>query len=361
MSSVFDFLGQSAYPSRLQAFRKDTTLSRYLAGATQPSKHPSVILSAWPARAATIAIIAMASSACAGTSMQGPSSSGYAPVPASMFTKARSSHGRRSTRCVPLPMKTSHLYVANFGGQDPEVLQFSPPYKAPPNQLASESYPRGLAFDDLNNLFVSSSVNFGVLEYAPPYTGKPKIIRPPDSNKPYGLAVDNMRSLFVADNNSSVVFVMPPPYMVPSTEIGFVNQPTGLVLDAGCDLFVANAALNAVLEFAPPYTGSPIATITRSIINPTAVALDASGDLFVTNFNNNTVLEFMPPYTSAPIATISKGVKGPNGVAIDASGDLFVADSSSNAITEYLPPFKGAPVLRITTSVAAPGDLVFGP
>jgi hypothetical protein len=337
-------------------------MSQYLAGATQSSKHPRVMQCAWPARAATIAIIAMASSACAGTSMQAPSSSGFAPMPGSRLTETRSIERRRSARCVPLAMKNSHLYVANFGGQNPEVLQFSPPYKAPPNQLASESYPRGLAFDDLNNLFVSSSVNFGVLEYAPPYTGKPqKVIRPPDSIKPWGLAVDNVRNLFVGDNNSSVVFVMPPPYMMPSTEIGFVNQPTGLVLDAGCDLFVANAALNAVLEFAPPYTGSPIATITRSIINPTAVALDASGDLFVANFNNNTVLEFTPPYTSAPIATISKGVKGPNGVAIDASGNLFVADLSSNAITEYAPPFKGAPVLRITTLVAAPGDLVFGP
>jgi hypothetical protein len=263
-------------------------MSQHVAGATQSSTSLRVMQRAWPPRAATIAIFAMASSACAGTSMQAPSSSGFAPMPVSKLTEMRSTEGRRSVRCVPLPTKNSRLYVANFGGQDPEVLQFSPPYKAPPNQLASESYPRGLAFDDLNNLFVSSSVNFGVLEYAPPYTGKPqKIIRPPDSNKPYGLAVDDMRNLFVADNNSSVVFVMPPPYMVPSTEIGFVNQPTGLVLDAGCDLFVANAATNAVLEFAPPYTGAPVTTITRSIENPTAVSLDARGDLLpTTGFSN---------------------------------------------------------------------------
>jgi hypothetical protein len=293
--------------------------------------------------------------------MQAPSS-GYAPMPASMLTRTRSIEGRRSGRCVPLPVANSRLYVANFGGQDPDVLQFSPPYTAPPNRLASQSYPRGLAFDDLHNLFVSSSVNFGVLEYAPPYTGHAqKVIRPPDSIKPWGLAVDDVRNLFVGDDNSSVVFVMPAPYMVPNTQVGFVNQPTGLALDAGCDLFVANAAINAVLEFAPPYTGTPVATITRSIKNPTAVALDASGDLFVASFDSNAVLEFAPPYASTPIGTISKGVKGPNGLAIDATGNLFVADSSSNAITEYVPPYKGAPVRRITASVAAPGALLFGP
>lgn len=150
--------------------------------------------------------------------------------------------------------------------------------------------PDALAFDAHGNLWVGDMQNSRVLEFKPPFTtgmAAATIIGQPSSPNsgvgfPSALAFDTGGNLWVADTLNYRVVEFAPPFqsgMAASMEIGepgFItsapqsinfqatpsnlNAPSGLAFDADGNLIVTTSANSRALIFAPPFSNGMSAT-----------------------------------------------------------------------------------------------------
>jgi sugar lactone lactonase YvrE len=75
---------------------------------------------------------------------------------------------------------------------------------------------------------------------------------------------------------------------------------------------------------------------------PLGVAVDASGNVYATDFNNNRVLRFDAPLTNgATAAQVYSGLSGPHDAAVDHDGNLYVADTKNLRVLVFAAPLSG--------------------
>src|SRR5665213_2931241 len=121
---------------------------------------------------------------------------------------------------------------------------------------------------------------------------------------PRGLAFDNAGNLYVSDTLSNDI-VKITPTAVETTFATGLNSPIGLAFDITGNLYVsnwdtANNNANSIIKITPAGTEGVFAT---GLDGPEVLAFDSAGNLYAANYFNNTVSEISPTGTVSTFAT----------------------------------------------------------
>lgn len=172
-------------------------------------------------------------------------------------------------------------------------------------RLATEaqlSYPRGLAFDQTGNLYISDDG-----------TNRVRVIDPQGhihafaGTGEYGDAGDGDSALKAK-----------------------LSGPAGLAIDHGT-LYIADSGNHRVRKVNSDGTINPVGTgATLSV--PVAIATDDRGVIFVADQGNNRVLRIDAGGTITTLPTAGIALGAPLGVAVDPGGYVYVADTYNDRI-----------------------------
>jgi len=240
-------------------------------------------------------------------------------------------------------------------------------------------FPRGVALDGSDNLYVADSNNHRVLVYTTPLstdTIADIVLGQADMNSnqcrtnlfgdpsnaslcgPQGLAVDSAGNLYVADTGNNRVLEYNAPLAVSGTSTG---SNTSTTLNDTTQSFTVNQFVNYLVEItggfgtgqvrtitgntatqltvSPPWTTIPDSTSTYLIRK--AIADRVFGQTSFTTKNCN---------TAGTGAVTASTLCSPFGVALDGSNNLYIADTSNSRVLKYITP--------LTTDTVA--DVVLG-
>ena len=271
-----------------------------------------------------------------------------------------------------------NLYVSahtpGTGFYHHSILQFTP--SGEQSTYASKlSFPRGLAFDSLGNLFAAETLApAGDVEVG-------KVLKFNLRNKATtlgsaiqfffeGLAIDIAGNVYVMGTDATgagTIFKFTP--SGDRTIFGSIpGQGWGLAFDSAGNLYAADGGTQTIYKFAP--NGTRTVFVGPSAFapgeSPVGLAFDSSGNLFVSieTFSDpgaDSIVYFSPTGVKSPFAT---GLTTPRGLAFDSSGNLFVAEagvpeiSPSGDVLEF--PTAGGQIL-FASGLFRPEFLTFGP
>ncbi|MCC7354359.1 MAG: hypothetical protein IT330_11440 [Anaerolineae bacterium] len=204
-------------------------------------------------------------------------------------------------------------------------------------------FPRGLALDFADNLYVVDEFNQRVLIYHWPlwaYGGTPEM-RVPDAV----LGQADLNTLGTGTPDSG------------ATATDKFRLPLGVAVDGLGNVYVTDIWNNRVQRFDYPLSdGESAAQVYAGFFNPHDVAVDKAGNLFVADTKNGQVKVFINPLADATSDRTLSGLQFPMGLAFDVRGSLFVADCgrASDGDVDTFPPCRKDP--RGVLVYAAPAD-----
>jgi len=263
------------------------------------------------------------------------------------------------------------------------ILQFTPSGLESTYATGLEN-PRGLAFDDLGNLFAAEILNrddhvigralkFNLRNHRNTFGSVAKFDF-------VGLATDTAGNVYVmaTDDNSPVgagtIFKFTPDGdrivfgSVPGTTGDNLLQANeGLAFDSAGYLYAADSGAQTIYKFAPDGTRTVFAEPSAFAPGayPFGLTFDSTGNLFVSTVcfapffcdpGSDTILTFTPSGIESTFAT---GLTNPRGLAFDDSGYLFVAEA--NAPGNILKFFPDGTHTVFATVIGRPQFLTFGP
>src|SRR6266567_4501976 len=276
-----------------------------------------------------------------------------------------------------------NLYVSAHtpgrGAYTHSILEFTPS-GVQSTYASGLSFPRGLAFDSLGNLFAAETL-------APADDVEVgKVLKFNLSNKATtlgsaaqfffeGLAIDIAGNVYVMGTDTSptadgTIFKFTPSgeRTVFGSVPGVPDNPVpnfGLAFDSTGSLYATASGAQTIYKFAPDGTRTifvgPSAFAEGT--GPVGLAFDSTGNLFVSTEGdpgNDTILVFTPDGMESTFAT---GLTTPRGLAFDSSGYLFVAEAG-------LPEIPGGDIkkfaldgtwTRFASGLFRPQFLTFGP
>ena len=276
-----------------------------------------------------------------------------------------------------------NLYVSAHtpgrGAYHHSILEFTPS-GVQSTYASGLSFPRGLAFDSLGNLFAAETlapaddVEIGkVLKFN--LRNKATTLGSAAQFFFEGLAIDIAGNVYVMGNDvrspvgASTIFKF-----TPSGEriiFGSIpGQGWGLAFDSAGNLYAADGGDQTIYKFAP--NGTRTVFVGPSAFapgeSPVGLAFDSSGNLFVSietlsDPGADSIVYFTPMGVKSIFAT---GLTTPRGLAFDSSGNLFVAEVNQPEANQpgdilKFPPGGGPPTVFASFSSGRPQFLTFGP
>ena len=195
--------------------------------------------------------------------------------------------------------------------------------------------PRGIARDDLGNLYIADSDNHRIRKIAAngvmtTFAGTGEagssvsggVAMLAQLSGPRGLALDSVRNVYVADSGNNRVCKITPAGAV-SVLIDKLSDPESLAIDANDSLFIADTGNNRVLK----RTSAGIVSTVTEALKPAGLALDQVGTLFISE--DVRVSKIGP---GAALITVLEGLRNPRGLAVTPAGDLLIAEAGAQRV-----------------------------
>jgi DNA-binding beta-propeller fold protein YncE len=258
-----------------------------------------------------------------------------------------------ATFWLAITAHAQNLYVSVQTRPSHAILEFTPD-GVQSTYASGLTFPRGLAFDSIGNLFAAETVVPDNIEIG-------RVLKLNLRNKVStfgsathfffeGLATDVAGNAYVMANDdrsptgASTIFKFTPS----GERIIFGSIPSqgwGLAFDSAGNLYAADGGDQTIYKFAPNGARTIFAGPDKFAPgeSPVGLAFDSSGNLFVsietfTDPGANSIVYFSPTGVKSPFAT---GLTTPRGLAFDSSGNLFVAEAG-------VPEIPGGDILKIT-------------
>lgn len=263
-------------------------------------------------------------------------------------------------------------------------------YADGPALLTGLNLPLGLAIDSHGDIYISDSFNHSIRKLTvatgvvSTYAGTGSLGYSGDNfpavdaqlNWPRGICFDNADNLYIADNNNHVVRKVTPAGIITTiagnnlpgyTGDGIaatgtrLNFPSGVAVDLAGNVYIADNSNNRVRKvdvltgfistIAGDGTSGPVTVeagpAITNVVTPTGLKLDeAEGVLYVADELHDRIRAIA--ITAATISTVAgtttggyngEGIKadqaqlgGPVGVAIDASSNIFIAEANNHRL-----------------------------
>ncbi len=251
-----------------------------------------------------------------------------------------------------------------------------------PAAAAQLNSPSGLAFDSLDNLYITDQGNNVVREVSggvittvagngtAGFSGDNGPATSAQLNAPRGVAIDASGNLYIADCGNSRI------RLVSAGVIGTIagngvpgyggdggpataaqlNAPTGVTLDAAGNIYiadyynnrirkVANGVINTVAgKGTQAFSGDNGPAVSAQLNRPFLIAVDISGNLYIADYGNNRIRQVAAGVITTVAGNGTSGFSGDTGsavtaqlhfpwsVALDSSANLYVADLPNNRI-----------------------------
>jgi serine/threonine protein kinase, bacterial len=238
---------------------------------------------------------------------------------------------------------------------------------------ASFFQPAGVALDASGNLYVADSNNNLIREITPTGvvttlagTGTSGFVNGPANmatfSFPQGIAVDASGNVYVADNGNNLIREISAAGIVTTlagngtqgvnngvdTAANFY-EPTGIAVDAAGNVYVADYGNNLIRKISAgggvtTVAGSGVAGLAdgtgtaASFNGPAGIALDAAGNLYVADYGNNRLRGISP---AGVVTTLGAGSGSsfkkytfthPYGITLDTKGNIYVAVYGDNTV-----------------------------
>jgi streptogramin lyase len=243
-------------------------------------------------------------------------------------------------------------------------------------------FPRGVAVDSADNVYVADTNNHTIRKITPSrvvstFAGLAGHFGPDDGTGgaarfrfPQGVAVDSGGNVYVADSDNHTIRKITPSRVV-STLAGshghhgfangtgtdaLFNSPQGVAVDSAGNIYVADTNNDMIRKITSSGVVSTFAGFAERIGSadgtggaarfnlPQGVAVDSAGNVYVADTANNTIREITPSRVVSTLAGLA-GSNGsadgtgsdarfyiPQGVAVDSAGKVYVADTFNNTV-----------------------------
>jgi hypothetical protein len=281
-----------------------------------------------------------------------------------------------------------NLYVSANAPGSHKIFEFTPDGTQSIYASGLDN-PRGLAFDNIGNLFVAnnpepgpgnieigrvlkfnlrnhvntvgSAAKFGFIGLAIDIGGNAYVLATDDTS-PTGAG-----TIFkFTPSGERIVFGSVPG----TTGDNLLQASQGLAFDSAGNLYAADSGAQTIYKFAPNGTRTIFVGLSAFAPGayPAGLTFDSTGNLFVSTEciapffcdpGSDTILKFTPIGAESTFAT---GLTTPRGMAFDSSGNLFVAEANpipDGDILKY-PPGGGSPTV-FASGFGRPEYLTFGP
>jgi uncharacterized protein (TIGR03437 family) len=257
--------------------------------------------------------------------------------------------------------------------------------------VSAELYgPRGLAIDDLGNIYIADQFNHrirkisvtdgSIITVAGSGTigafGDGDLAVNAELRYPCGVAVDTSGNIYIADTGNHVIRKVDGDHNIwtiagqytngysgdnGAATHALLNRPTGLAVAADGTLYISDSGNHVIRRVTidgkiSTYVGTGKAGydtyLTRAqsamLNNPQGLALDANGILYIADSSNHLIRSVDTNETNGVVKTVAGknlgGFEGdgglatdallyyPKGVRVDSSGNLYIADTLNNRI-----------------------------
>jgi len=234
--------------------------------------------------------------------------------------------------------RTDTIYETNFQSNTVEL------YSARGLDLgvvARPSFPTGLTFDKVGNLYVSSDdpPDYSIQKIA--LDGTVTVFATDPLNGPHALAFDAGGNLFVANVSGNMISRFTPDGVgtVFADASAGLDHPVDLVFDKAGNLYVSNGFggpthTGSVLKFSPDGVVSVFADSGFRIAF--GLAMDHAGNIYVSNFASSIVEKFSATGVDLGVFA-SAGVHSPHGMIFDPAGNLYVVNNATQTIERFSP------------------------
>jgi len=254
-----------------------------------------------------------------------------------------------------------------------------------PGSSALFNEPRGIVSDSSGNLFVADYWNHRIRKITPSHVvstiagSSQGFFDSPTGtsaqfNYPRGLAIDSSNNLYVADGGNNRIRKITPAGAVStiagSGTAGFLdhttgasaqfNAPRGVAVDASGNVYVADSSNHRIRRITPAGAVSTVAGSSTwgyhdntgalaQLRSPESIAVDASGNIYLSDYQNRCIRLITPAgvvttiagtnvsgYVDSPTGSVAR-FNSPWAIAISSAGDLYIADYGNNRIRKVTP------------------------
>ena len=181
-------------------------------------------------------------------------------------------------------------------------------------------------------------------------------------NWPRGLAFDNQENLYIADEGNERIQKWEPGATSGTTVAGGngygsdenqLNSPRDVIVDSNGNIYILDTRNERVQKWEPGATsgttvagGNGYGCEANQLADPQAFVMDKFGNIYITDWSCDRIQKWEPGATSG--ITVANDLKYPEGIDIDMYGNVYVSDYNNFRIQKFSDNFSTVETLHST-------------